>query len=126
MILRVVCILTLLSVGMVWGAGTGVGPSATVTWTAPTQDVDGTPVGAIDHYTVSWFRSLGTPAVGTLDVKTLTAVIPVACGSMYFTVTATTAAAATYPNTTSAPAGPVAFVSGVSCAPNPPAALAVH
>jgi hypothetical protein len=116
--LRVLGVLALLSVGWVWAAG----PSATVTWTAPTAYIDGTvlPASDIDHYTV-------TPAGGTsITTKTLSAVVPVACGSVAFSVTATTTATAAYPNTTSAPAGPVTYVSGVGCAPNPPDALAVH
>ncbi len=120
--LRVLGVVALLSVALAWAQT----PSATLTWTAPLLDVDGTPVGGIDHYTVTWSRAPTAPAVGTLDVKTTSAVVPVACGSMLFTVTATTSTTATYPNTTSQPAGPVTYVSEVSCAPNPPGALAVH
>lgn len=120
MIWRVLSILVLLSVGIVWA----VTPQATVTWTAPTAYNDGTalPATAIDHYTVTW----SGPGAGSVTVKTLTAVVPVVCGTVQFSVTATTTATAAYPNSTSAPVGPVPFVSGVSCAPNPPGALAVH
>jgi hypothetical protein len=106
----------LMSVAITYASGT----SATLTWTAPTQDTDGTPVGTIDHYTVSWSRTAGGPVAGTMDVKTLTATVPVSCGSMQFSVTATAS------GVTSDPAGPVAYATGVVCKPNPPSALAAH
>jgi hypothetical protein len=103
-----------------------VGSSAGVSWTAPTAYVDGTvlPATDIDHYTVSW---TGT-STGSVVVKAgvVTATVPVACGTVNFTVTVTTGAAAHYPNATSGPAGPVAYASGVTCAPNPPGGLAAH
>lgn len=126
--LRLLSGVALASVLAVWAAT----PSATVSWSAPTQYVDGTvlPVADIDHYSVSW-GPVSPAAVtatnsGTVIVKSLTASVPVACGSVEFSVTATTGANATYPNTTSTPAGPVPYASGVACAPNPPGALAVH
>jgi hypothetical protein len=102
--------------------------SATVTWIAPTTYVDGTvlPAASIDHYTITWPLAGGTSPSGSLISKTLSAVVPVVCGSVAFSVTVTTTAAALYPNSTSAPAGPVTYASGVSCAANPPGALAVH
>lgn len=115
----------LLSVALVWATSP---PSATVTWTAPTAYLDGSvlPVADIDHYTLSWSPAGGSPTGGILTVKALTATVPVVCGTVQFTVTATTSATALYPNATSQATGPVPFASGVSCAPNPPGALAVH
>jgi hypothetical protein len=127
--LRVLGVVALLSVALVWATSP---PSAMVSWTAPSAYLDGTalPVADIDHYTLTWFPAGSTtPAGGTpgvLTVKGLTAAVPVVCGTVQFSVTATTTANAVYPNTTSTAAGPVPFVSTVSCAPNPPGALAVH
>jgi len=105
-------------------------PDATVTWTAPVAYADGSDlaVGTIDHYTITWSRAAGGAVLGSLDVKApaVTASVPVACGTMYFSATVTTGASATYPAATSDPAGPVPFVSTVSCKPNPPGGLAAH
>lgn len=121
--MRVLGGVLLLSVAFVWAT---TPPSATVTWAAPTAYLDKSvlPVEDIDHYTLSWTPAQGSS--GVLTVKGLTAVVPVVCGTVQFSVTATTGATALYPNTTSTAAGPVPFASGVSCAPNPPGALAVH
>lgn len=133
--LRVLGVVALLSVALVWAT---TPPSATVTWTAPTAYLDGAalPATDIDHYTLTWSPAGSTPPAGSttpaggtpgvLTVKALTATVPVVCGTVQFSVTATTSATALYPNTTSSAAGPVPFASGVSCAPNPPGALAVH
>jgi hypothetical protein len=117
--------LTLAGLSLVWAQ---TPPSATVTWVAPVTYVDTTKIvaGDLDHYTVSWSRTVGGTIAGSVDVKTLTALVPVACGTMQFSVTATTSATAAYPNTTSGPAGPVLFDSKAVCAPNPPSALAAH
>ena len=113
-----------LSVGLAEASGT----SAKVSWTAPTAYVDGTalPLSDLDHYTLSWAPATGQAGPsGSLTVAgNLSSVtVPVACGSTSFSLTVTTGAAAKYPNATSAPAGPVPYVTGVTCAPNPPAAL---
>lgn len=115
-------LILLTCVVLVWAGSV----SAVVTWSAPATYIDGTPLpaGDIDHYTVSWSPSGGT--AGVLAVKTLSASIPVVCGTVHVSVSATTTATAVYPNVTSEPAGPVPFVSAVQCAPNPPGALAVH
>lgn len=118
-------LLALASLAVVWAAS----PSAIVSWTTPTVYTDGSamPASDIDHYTVSWTSAASNGvAIGSQQVKDLTANIPIACGTVEITVTATTTSTAIYPNTTSTPAGPVSFVSGVNCAPNPPGALAVH
>jgi hypothetical protein len=121
--MRVLTLVALSSIAWVWAVTPG---AASVTWTAPATYVDGTPlpVGDIDHYTVSW-TPVGNTA-GALSVKTLAASVPIVCGTVQISVTVTTSATAVYPNTTSTPAGPVPFVSGIACAPNPPGALAVQ
>ncbi len=121
-----------LSLGVVWGATAPapIPPSAVLSWTAPTTYSDTTPlpVAQIDHYTVSWSRISGGAVLGSLTVNGLTASVPVVCGVMYFSVTATSTTSAVYPSATSLPAGPVSFDSGVPCTPtpNPPGALAAH
>ena len=106
------------------------GATANVSWTAPTQYTDGTtlPASDIGHYTITWSQNAGeTGPSGSLTVagSATTATVPVACGNTSFTLTVTTDSAAHYPNATSGPAGPVPYVSGITCAPNPPAALKV-
>jgi hypothetical protein len=122
--LRVLSAVALLTVVAAWAAGR----SATVTWSAPAAYAEDTalPATDIDHYTLSWVPAAGAGPSGSVDVKALTAVIPVTCGSVLFSVTVTTTASAVYPNTTSAPVGPVPYASGIACAPNPPGALAVQ
>jgi len=112
---------------MVWAAT----PSATLTWTAPTAYTDGTalPAADIDHYTIGWARTATDALMGQQAATGLTASIPIACGSVVFWVSASTGAAAKYPNQTSLPAGPVTYNSGIACVatkPNPPGGLTVH
>lgn len=107
------------------------GTTANLSWTAPTQYTDNTSIaaGELDHYTIAWAPQAGkTGPTGSLTVAgTLTsATVPVACGDVTFTLTVTTSATAKYPNATSGPAGPVPYVSGVSCAPNPPGAFTAN
>lgn len=108
------------------GPAHAAGTTANISWTAPIAYNDGPPATAlpasdIAFYTVSW----GTNAGQSLQVTATSATVPVACGSANFTVTVTTTATAKYPNATSAPAGPVAYASGVTCAPKPVTGLQV-
>ena len=119
-------ITTLLFASIAWASGT----SATVTWVAPTTYNDGTAVGATDiaSYTVTWVGS-GPKTSGSLTVTApaTSAVVPVACGSASFTVTATASATAVYPNTTSAASSPaVVYATGVACSLNPPTGVQAH
>lgn len=123
LVIFVVCALVSLS----WATGS----TATVSWLAPTAYVDGTPMppGDIASYTLSWSPKQGTPGASgsqKVDAGALSAVVTVPCGSTEFVMTVTTTATAVYPNATSSAAGPVTYVTGVSCAPNPPGALVVH
>lgn len=109
----------------------GAGTTANVSWTAPTQYTDGSAIksGDLDHYTISWAPASGQsgPTGSTTVAGTATsATVPVACGSVSFTVTVTTSSTAVYANATSGPAGPVPYATGVACAPVPPGGLAVH
>lgn len=109
----------------------GAGTTANLTWTAPTAYTDGTslPAADLDHYTISWAPAAGQsgPTGSTTVAGNLTAAtVPVPCGQVSFTLTVTTGASAHYPNATSGPAGPVPYVTGVTCQPNPPTGLAVH
>lgn len=126
---RILPLLALLLSGswlIAMGAG---GATANVSWTAPTTYTDGTtlPANDIASYTVSWVSTAPGAAVQSKTVPggTLATSVNVPCGSANFSVTVTTTATAAVPNATSGPDGPVTFASGVSCAPNPPGALAV-
>lgn len=90
------------------------GTTANLSWSAPTQYVDGTalPASDIAFYTVQFngqSQKVTAPAT--------TASVNVACGSASFTVTVTTTATAKYPNATSDPSGAVPYASGVVCRP---------
>lgn len=107
------------------------GATAKCFWSVPTLYTDGSPLPAsdIDHYTLTWAPVSGqTGPAGSLNIPagTLSAPVTVACGSTSFNVSVTTTATAKYPNVTSAPAGPVPFASGVSCAPQSPGNLTVQ
>lgn len=98
------------------GVAEAAGPTANITWSAPTQYVDNSPLPASDiaYYTILWdsnSQKVNAPA--------LTAVVNVPCGSTNFTVTITTSATAKYPNTTSDPTTPVPYATGVTCRPKP-------
>lgn len=120
-------LLLLMALAVVWAQSP---PSATVSWLAPIaySGHDVLPATDIDHYTVSWSRTANGPVLGTVSVKApaLSAVVPVDCGTYQFSITITTGSGAVFPNAISDSTGPVPFVSGVSCKPNPPGALAVH
>jgi hypothetical protein len=104
------------------------GTTAKLTWTAPTAYSDGTTLAAteLDHYTITWAPAAGQAGpsgsvtiAGNLEAAT----VPVACGSVSFSITVTTTSSAHYPDATSAPAGPVPYVTGVTCSPNAPGAF---
>jgi hypothetical protein len=100
------------------------GTSATVSWSYPTAYIDGTPlpVSDIAQVTVTWSRTPGGPQVGSVTVAApaLSKVVPgLVCGNFSFSATVTTTATAAYPTSTSDPAGPVSYATGVSCKPNP-------
>lgn len=104
------------------------GTTANLTWTAPTQYTDGSPIAAgdLDHYTITWAPASGQSGPsGSITVagNLSGSQVPVPCGGVSFTLTVTTGATAKYPNATSGPAGPVPYVTGVTCGPNPPGAL---
>jgi hypothetical protein len=107
------------------------GTSATASWNAPVAYDDGSalPASDIANYTVSWGPATGQAGpTGSTNVPagTTTAVIPVACGTVTFTVSVTTTATAHYPNATSSPSTGVPYATGIACTPNPPSGLGVH
>ena len=118
--------LLLLCASLVPLAAYAAGATANLSWTAPTAYIDGEPLPAaqIDHYTITWTTAsptgVGGPT-GSLNVPgtATTATVPVPCGSVNFSITVTTTAAAVFPNATSAPDGPVPYATGVTCGPNP-------
>lgn len=110
------------------GAGTNGTSSATVSWQAPTTYTDGEalPASEIAFYTVQWTGGGTATQTKVVNAPGLSTVVAAICGSVSFTVSVTTTATAKYPNATSAPAGPVPFVSSsASCTPNPPVAVTV-
>jgi len=109
------------------GAGTNGTQTANLSWTAPSQYTDGTNLSLSDiaFYTVQWTTAGGATQTKVVNAPTVTATVAALCGTANFTVTVTTSATAVYPNATSAPSGPVPFVSSVTCAPNPVTGLTV-
>lgn len=114
----------------VWVAVWGAGATATVTWAPPTQYTDGSPLpaGDIKSYTIKWTRPGNAAVVGSVVVPApaLTVQAPTPCGDYQFTASVTTTATAKFPNETSSEVGPLPYASGIGCAPNPPAGVAVH
>lgn len=105
------------------------GTNANLSWIAPTTYNDGTPLDAIDHYTLTWSPATGQQGPsGSLNVPGSSTKITVnlPCGSTSFTVSVTTGPGARYPSTTSSPTNPVPYATGVSCTPNPPTGLAAQ
>lgn len=104
-------------------AGHAAGTSATVSWNAPVSYTDGTAVasGDIASYTVKWSGTVSgsTTVAGTA----LSAVVPVACGTVTFTVLATSGASAKYPNQSSGDSNTAVYATGVTCTLNPPTAV---
>jgi hypothetical protein len=127
-LLAIAALLAVSALTVTFGAGT----TANVSWTPPTQYMDGSalPATDIDHYTIAWAPVAGQSGPSgsqtVLASASQPAVVPVACGQVTFTITATTGAAAKYPNATSGASNAVPYVTGVTCAPNPPSGLAVH
>lgn len=108
-----------------------VGTTATLSWIAPTQYTDGSPVAAgdLDHYTITWAPASGQSGPSgslTAPGSALTATVPVACGQVSFAITVTSSATARYPNATSGPTNPLSYVTGVKCTPNPPTGATVN
>lgn len=106
------------------------GTTANLTWTPPTQYTDGSPIaaGELDHYTITWAPASGQSGpTGSITVagNLSSSQVPVPCGGVSFTLTVTTSATAKYPNATSGPAGPVPYVTGVTCGPKAVTGLAV-
>lgn len=112
-------------------------PTANVSWVAPTQYDDNSPLAATDiaYYTVVACPGSEIPAApgcltqkvspataGAAPPTTLTG-MPLVCGSYTISVTVTTTASAKYPNETSGPSTAVPLVTSVSCSPNPPSGV---
>ena len=119
--------LAALGLGVAFAAGT----TANLSWIAPTQYVDGTalPTSDLGSYTITWAPASGQSGPsGSLTVAgtALAATVPVPCGGTSFSVTVTTSSSAHYPNATSAPAGPVPYVTGVTCGPKAVTGLTVN
>lgn len=113
------------------------GTTSTVSWVLPTAYNDCTPapcngsalsLSEIKNSTVTWTAGVGGGPTGSLTVNgsVTTASVPVPCGSVVFSVSVTTTAAAKYPSATSAAAGFVTYASGVTCAPNPPTGVTAN
>lgn len=124
---------TALAGALVLTAVYAAGNSAAVSWIAPITYNEGSVLPATDiaSYTVSWTGIAGPQGAGpagSLVVKApaTNVSIPVACGTVNFSVSVTTTAGAKYPSATSDPAGPIAYASGLECKPNPPGAPAAR
>lgn len=109
----------------------GAGTTANLTWSAPTTYTDGSAIasGDIASYTISWAPASGQSGPTGTQSATASAVaatVPVACGSVTFTISVTTSSTAKYPNVTSGPSNAVPYATGVTCTINPPSGLAVH
>lgn len=101
------------------------GTSATVSWTHPTLYTDGTPLALTDitETIVIWRRPGNATVIGSIHVAapaTQTLVTGLVCGN--FNVTAVTV---TNSGASSAETAPVAYATGIVCAPNPPTNLKV-
>jgi hypothetical protein len=121
---RFLPLLALLGATLVLAAGT----TANLAWTAPTAYTDGSAIanGDLATYVISWAPAtgqIGPSGSASVAATSTSTTIPVACGSVTFTVAVTTSATAKYPNATSGVSNAVPYATGVTCAPNPPSAL---
>lgn len=120
---RFLASLFLLFASVAFGAGT----TATMSWDRPLVYTDGSvlPASDIKNYTLSWSRTSGGPAVGSLVVNApaLTSPVTLVCSDYFFLVTVTTTASAKVPNATSGPSNIVPYATGVNCAPGAPTNL---
>lgn len=116
--LTVLVLAIILSVSILHKAH-AAGANATVTWSPPTEYTDGSPLPLSDiaYYTVT---------AGSLSVKVLSpatsAQLTIPAGSVNILVTVTTTATAKVPNSTSDPASPIPYATGIAVKPNPPTA----
>jgi hypothetical protein len=66
--------------------------AATLTWTAPTQNTDGTPLTDLDGFKIKWGQTLGGPYPSEVDIADETAtsavIQPLASGNWFFVSTA--------------------------------------
>lgn len=104
---------------LIKNAAHAAGPSYTVSWAPPSAYLDTSALPATDiaFYTVT-VDGVPQKVAGATQLA-----LSKPCGSASITVSVTTTAGAKYPNTTSDPAGPVTYATGVTCKPNPPGAL---
>ena len=120
-------LLTVVTLSAVWAQS---GPTATVSWLAPSTYVDTTPIsaGELDHYTLTWTSTVSGGPSGTMSLpgSSLSVIVPFACGSATFSLSVTTTTSAKYPGATSGASSPVVYDSKVACAPNPPSGLGVQ
>lgn len=125
-----ITVISLLCIAAITAPAHAAGTTANLTWTPPTQYTDGSPIaaGELDHYTITWAPASGQSGpTGSITVagNLSSSQVPVPCGGVSFTLTVTTSATAKYPNATSGPAGPVPYVTGVTCGPKAVTGLAV-
>lgn len=123
--------MVLIVAALLWAShAIAAGANATVGWSAVTTYTDGTPAPAADlkSYTVAWSAAASGGPSGQLTVpgSATTAVVPVGCGGVTFTVTVTTTATAKYPNITSNPSASVGYATGITCTINPPTGVTVQ
>lgn len=104
------------------------GPIARVSWTNPTQYIDGSALPAADlkEIVVSWGRSSSGPfTIGSVTVPSPATAVDIpgmVCGDYYFVARATVKT-----NETSAQTAAVVYATQVSCkTPNPPTATTVR
>lgn len=101
------------------------GPSATLSWTLATTDVNGTALaGSIVSTHLIWRRHGQAIIAGSLDVAApaVTAVVSgLDCSQFDFTAQTVIVGA-----TSDETVPPVVYDTGVVCKPNPPGALAAH
>lgn len=116
-----IAFLLMLSVAALATPALAAGTTANLTWTPPVQYTDNSPIaaGELDHYTITWTPTTNAGPSGSITVagNLASTQVPVPCGGVNFTITVTTSATAKYPNATSGPAGPVPYVTGVTCGP---------
>lgn len=103
------------------------GTTATVSWQAPIEYLDGValPASDIASYTVRWRGDVSGQK--TVAGNVLETVVNVPCGGMTFTVLVTLTASARVPNESSQESNGVPYATGVECrTPNPPGAVTVR
>ena len=97
-------------------------PAVTVTWSAPTQNVDGTPIVGLASYEVQWFGATVEPwsayNADEVPVSVTSYSVPLICGSYSIQVRADTVDPVTGAINSSDWTAPVTYATSVPCPPN--------